>query len=76
MHTPDADAHGIFAASLVRALAQILIGRGTVDKAEMLAVCATARKQLSDSGVRNDRAAETDAALLVASFSEDIGRYF
>lgn len=76
MHATTPDAHGIFAAAMVRALTLALISKGVIGKAEMLDICATARKSLGDSGVRHDSDAETDAALLAASLSAEIESRF
>ncbi len=76
MHPTTPDAHGIFAAAIVRGLAQALISKGVIGKAEMLGICATAQKSLGESGVRHDSDAESDAALLAASLSAEIESRF
>jgi hypothetical protein len=76
MRATNIDAYGLFAAAALEELARLLIGKGVVNKAEMQDLLATVRKALAEKGLRNDCAAETDAAQLASSLSSEIGRHF
>jgi hypothetical protein len=66
MHTPDPIAHGLAALALVEALAQALIAKGVVQKAEVGALCDAIKQRYDAQGVRHNNPAETDAGLLIA----------
>ncbi len=76
MRTPNPDAYGLFAAAALEEFARLLIGKGVVNKVELQDLLATVRKTLAEKGLKNDCAAETDAALLASSLSSEIGRHF
>lgn len=74
MHTPNADAYGLFAAALLTELARTLICKGVISRQEMQGICATIQKDLSEKGLKNDSAAETGAAILASSLSAQVMR--
>ncbi|MDX2144978.1 MAG: hypothetical protein SFV19_16605 [Rhodospirillaceae bacterium] len=68
MHTPDPVAHGLAALALVEALAQKLIAKGALTKAEVADICTAIKGRYDAQGVRHNSAVETDAGLLLADF--------
>lgn len=74
MHTLNTGAYGLFAAALLTELTRALIGKGVISRREMQDICAAIQKDLSEKGLRNDSAVETDAAMLASALSTDIAR--
>jgi hypothetical protein len=68
MHTPEPVAHGLAALALAEALAQKLIAKGVLTKADVTAMCDALKHRFDERGVRHNSAVETDAGLLLAEF--------